>query len=795
MPLYDGDMVNLLTPDGRAVSMPSGLAGMFPGLAPAPAIPDVAGPAGASADQAAPPAPDVPNLALPPPPAPPAGAPAAPQGPQEGPITDPSQLATPTGPARPQGPVTTPAEDTGTPRQPAPAPVPTNQQLAKNYAGRAVQESDRASDEERAGVIASARVQADEATREGARLAQRDAETDRLLQERAKQAAANEAELNARIQARDQLADQIAKTRIDRSVDHPIWSQIGLVISMLGTAMTRRPGEAFNDPAYNTLMQLIDRKVQGQVQDLDQKRQALAQMNVGVQEQRQHNLDRLTEIDARRDAALQQAKQAVETIATQMKAPAAIAGAQQLLGKLDQERAKLHAEFGQKAQDQINVDAARSQALQMHRETLGMQYRIHSETMAANERDKMAALAERLMEKGDAKAAQRAKDVAERAVWDPRTADVQLNPTGQAKMQQADQYEAAARQAQDPQQAAKLRQAASDLRDSARLNDGVLAPDKATAEKVRPQLQAAQGMIDQISEASKVLEAGPSAFNREAWAGLKTTLGDLAKNYAVMAGEKVTVKGIENAMENIVSFDPDSWYHREVNKGKALAALASLKNIVRQQADRTLKGNGIKSNWLPVPKGEGENATRLDLSEKTASERGEDETLGYLGHLQAGVLGAGEAEERLKNEAHDAAAMAPGAEAGLPPRAVTHIKALAAKASTAGDSAYGEIVNSLSNVVADGLRDDSRVPASLGVIDVLGSANPALRDAVIAALPDMARERVRRLESARRPVTNVPRVPSKFDPDEAAAEADAAAQAGRDTTQRYADRAGRGATR
>lgn len=762
MPLYDGDMVNLLTPDGRPVSMPGGLAALFPGLQSAAPVagfaPDIAG-------GGPPPSPDAPQLA------PTLAAPV----PQEGPVTDPSQLPAPTGtPAAPQGPVTSPAEDAGPSRPPVPtppAPPATNQQLAKNWEGRAYQESDRAADEERAGVMASARVQADEATREGARMAQRDAETDRILQERAKQAAANEAELNARIKARDALADQIAKTRIDRSVDHPIWAQIGLILSTIGTAMTRRPGEKWEDPAYNTLMQQIDRKVQGQMQDLDLKRQSLAQMNTGVTEQRQHNMDRLTELDARRDAAIQQAKQAVETIATQMKAPAAIAGAQQLLGKLDQERVKLHAEYGKAAQDQMNTEAARAQAVSMHRETLGMQYRIHRETLEATEREKMATVAAQLLKEGKTEAAAKMKDAAERAMWDPRTGDVQLNPTGQAKFQQADKYEVAARSEQDPQQAAKLRQAASDLRDSARLNDGVLAPDKATAEKVRPQLEAAQGITDRISDAIAKIEAGPSAINREAWAAITTDLGNISGMYQKSIGEKVSTRAFEQTMKHILAFDPDSLLQRAASKDKAVESLKVLKGIVADDAGSVLKGSGIKSGWVPVARGEGDGAIRFDNSEKTAAEVAADRSKGYLD-----VSRYTGGQEQAKEEAYGAAASRPGAEAGLSPNAVTHLRALAARAATAGDAQHDQIVKSLSNSIADGLKDDSRVSHSLGVIDVLHSADPRLYQEVVAELPELARDRVLKLEAARRPTVNVPRVPSKFDPDAAAA-----AQAGRDS--------------
>lgn len=780
MPLYDGDNVNLLTPDGRPVTMPGGLAALFPGLQSFPEPPPVA-----------PPVPALDQTGTAPPAAPAIAPPAAPPPPPaEGPITDPSQLPAPTGtPSVPKGPVTSPAEDAGPPRAPVPtpaAPPPTNQQLAKNYAGRAIQESDRAADEERAGVMRSAQIQADEATREGQRLAQRDAETDRILQERAKQAAANEAELNKRITARDQLADQIAKTRVDRSVDHPIWAQIGLVLSMLGTAMTRRPGEAWNDPAYNTLMQLIDRKVQGQVADLDQKRAALAQMNVGVAEQRQHNIDRLTEIDARRDAAIQQAQQAVQTIATQMKAPAAVAGAQQLLGKLDQERAKLHAEYGQKAQDQINTEAARAQTLAMHRESLGMQYTIHRETLEANEREKMAQVAAQLLKEGKAEAAAKAKAVAEGGLFDPRTRDPLLNPAGQAKFKQADQLEAMARQQQDPALAARQKQQAEALRMSARINDSIVVDPK-IATPLRDKIGTAQEVTDAAGDLIAKLEQNPSAFDREQWAGIATQMGDLANKYQKTIGEKISVRAFEQTMKHILEFDPDSYFHREANQSRAIESLKQLKGIVANDVNAALGKEGIKTEWKPLAKGEGENDTRLDLSEKTATEVGREDDPGWFPRMNARIATLGtksynELFPEVGQETADRVASRPGWEAGLSPNAVTHIKALATKAQTAGDAQYGQIVDTFKNSIADGLKDDSRVEASLGVIDVLGSSNPGLRDAVIAALPEVARERVQRLEAARRPATNVPRVPSRFDPDseQAAAAAAADEQARRD---------------
>jgi hypothetical protein len=745
MPLYDGDMVNLLTPDGRAVSMPSGLAANFPGLQPFPAPPPM--PAAPAPDQTGVPTPAAPPIVPP-----------TPQAPGEGPITDPSQLPPATGsPSIPQGPVTSPAEDAGVPRRPAPEPSPTRAQLIKEGPAGTLAAQNTAIDKQQAAIDRSAQVEADAATQEGHAMAQRDAQTQQILAERAKQAAANEAELNARIQARDQLADQIAKTRIDRSVDHPIWAQIGLVLSMLGTAMTRRPGEAWNDPAYNTLQQLLDKKVAGQMADVEQRRMALAQMNVGVTEQRQHNVDRLTEIDARKDAAIQQAQQAVQTIAMQMKSPAALAGAQQLNAKLDETRADLRGQAGQRYQDQMNVEAARAQAVQMHRESLGMQYRIHSETMAATEREKMAEVAQRALAAGDKATAERAKAVQERAIGDPRTGSALLTPAGQAKMDQADKAEAQARQQQDPAQAQKLRDYAGTLRQSATLNDAALAPTTEAQKELTKQVTSAQDITDRIGDTIDKLQAGPGVLNREAWSSITTDLGNIAGKYQQAMGERVSTKAFEQTMQHILNFDPDSLFQRAASKDKAIESLKTLKGMVASDVDAALKGNRMQTGWKPQTKTE--RGTSFGADEKTAAELANDRTLGYLtpGHYT-------DAEDQAKEQAISDAEARPGSEAGLSPNATTHIKALAARAATAGDAEHDRIVQALANPISDGLREGGRNTVSMGMLEVLRNSAPAVYEDVVKSLPASDQKEIRGIEASIRKAPNVPNVPSRFDP-------------------------------
>jgi hypothetical protein len=818
MSIFGGDLVTVTTPDGRQVQMPSDLAASFPSLQPVQSSPD--GPAAMPDDQPAPPMQD-PGLA----PAPIVAPPAQPTPVTAGPITSPGQVPT-GGPSNvPQpGPVTAPGEEQGT--QPvAPPPPLTNKQLLQEGPAGTLAAQNAAIDKQARANDDVAQVQADTATRAGAILADRDAKTQKILEERARVAQENVAELQKRITARDALADKIANTRVDRSIDHPIMTAIGLILSAAGTAMKLRPGEKWDDPAYDILQQQLDRKVDTQMKNLDIQRGALAQMNVGVTEQRQLGMDRMAEVDVRRDAALQQAQQMVETMAMQMKSPLAKAQAQQLNAKLDEERATLRGQAAERLQAQVNHERQMAQAAQFHKESMDLQ----RQQMAMQEREHMAAIAEKMLDQKNAAAGKAAKDIAERGIWDPRTGDVQLDPQGQAKMQQADQIEAAARQnpaapaldyikqlrAQDkspeaqkridqiearvrtdPQFAGKAaHEYAQTLRDDARTNNGVLAPDKATADKVRPILEGTQQMTDQIDRAVQVLKAGPSGFDREAWAGLKTDLGDLAKNYAKLAGERVTVKGIENAMENIVGFDPNSFISREASKDKAISALKSLQRIVNETADSTLRGNGIKSGWKPVARSE--QGQQLNIDDKTANEVEGDRSLGYLNPSR--YTGG---QEQAQSEAGDAAYSEytrGGGEAGLSPNATTHIKALAARAATAGDKDRAQIVEALKGPILAGLREGGRQSVAWGTIDVLSSASPGVLKDVVDALPAEAKKRVEQelaFRAGNKPAS-VPGsmlTPSTYDPDRAAAKYEASPegraayeQEGRDMEARRLD--------
>jgi hypothetical protein len=542
-------------------------------------------------------------------------------------------------------------------------------------------------------------------------------------------------------------------------------------------------------------------------------------MNVGVQEQRQRNVDRLTEIDARKDAAIQQAQQAVNTIATQMKSPAALAKAAEINATLQEKRADLRGQAAQRYQDQMNVEATRAQAERHFQAQQTLEYK----KLDIQEREKMAANAVALLKENKAEAAAKLKRIEEGGLFDPRSQgrDPLLNANGEAKIKQADQIEAQTRQnpyaggmayveylkskattddekqqiariearvRTDPQVAAQAgKEYANALRSDARMNDAAVVSPKA-AEKLREHIGTAQDLTNQIGDVEQLLELEPSALDRVQWSGAATKMANIAQMYQKVIGERPSVKAFEQTLQHVLEFDPDSYFHREFNQKRALESLKKLKDIVASDIKAELGAQGAGTSWTPLDRRD--TGTQLDIDDKTAAEEARGTSDGIFARIGNSIradvdairtggqggwdrwnqIASGDAEREAR---YAEAAARPGAEAGLSPIATTRVKALAQKAASASDSEHDAIVQQFASHVSDGLKEDGRREVATGILEVLRNNNPAVYRDVVAALPESDRKEVRELDKHIRKAAAVPRVPSRFDPD-AAEEADAA---------------------
>jgi hypothetical protein len=726
-------MTEVTTPDGRRITMPRALAAQFPGLTPPP---EVAQP---PALPAAPPPPsftpqdqrDLDKLtAAPPPDA--SGAP----------VTMPSQ-SPPQGPGGPRGPVATPAQETDAGRPNTPGPM-TNDQLAKVGTAGAYNASVTAQQGERAAVQRQGEALANQATAVGKVMEAADRHADELLAERARVAQENAAALQAKTEEYQRNAKAVADTKIDRSVDYPVLAALSSALIGIGQAMAGQPIDAMG-----AVYKAIDRKVAAQMQDLDQKRANLGLQRDALGMQREAGRDRLAEMDTLRLGYIEQAKRQVETIKQQTTSDVVRANADVALANLDQKAADTLGTAVQREQQKREAEANRKQQLMMHQQTVGVQIRgqnLEQKRFESQlEFQKQKEIDEIATKIATAKGLQKSeveKKIAEQGVVDPSTGSLILTPEGQKKFADAEKAEAAARAAKDPAQAQKLNDYASQLRDSARINDVAFGVNKESAQEAMKVLKNTQNLTNDIDTAKQMLEKGPDAWNREEWAQLKVGLQNVKINYATTIGERLSVRALE-ALDDVLSVDTDSVFSRSVDKGKALAALKTLNTELIQKGNVALRGAGIKTTWSPAT------ATKAEQlgSEKTAQEMAADAKPGVISRGLTHVLNplgdtAAEKIQAPQDEALDEAAARKNAKGessnyGLAPETDDKIRALVSQSAKVGHEKYADIIGKLRAPL-----EGDRPSLAIGTARLIRDTDPKLFADVMASLPEATRNEI-----------------------------------------------------
>lgn len=808
MALYSGPVGGYTAPDGRSVQLPADFAAQFPSLrpiAPPPPLPPPPGqqigpmPGAPPADPGAPSAAPEPMTALPlPAGAAPVWTPddsaelakqtvqsssraATPLPTQPGAPAAPRRAAKKEAPAQ-EGDGTAPAPSPGT--GPAARRPLTDADLQKMGVAGPAGAALAAADEKRAAIQAQSDALVNQATQVGDAMAAAAADAQKRLEANEQEATRRQVALDQHTQWFQEQTKKIANTKIDRSADHPILAAIGIALGALGTAMQNRdaalaaafrgqPAPApVENPALKAFYAAIDRKVAAQMQDLDNQRTALQMSGQGIGMERQANMDRETQMGIYRNGYLEVAKQKIEAIKQKTQLNVVKSNADVMLADVSREQADTLGAAQTRFQTHQDAVAARNQQAALAKAQLNQAAKFHADTMGfqwaharMQQEDKMAEVAARLLKEGKDTAAAKLKMVQEGALFDPRTRDPLLTPAGRQKYADADKLESDARRAKDPEIAAKQRAQAQAIRDGAMLFDTITVDPK-VATKLRDQIGVAQEVTDQIDDVATKLEQDPSAFNRAQWAGIATQMGNLANVYQKTIGERISVRAFEQAMKHILEFDPDSIFDRVASQKRALESMKQLKNVVAGDINNALGKEGVKTDWSPVRS----NEQRLNFDEKTAAELGQERQLGYANIARYTSL-----NDRAQEEEHDAAAMERGAESGLRPQAVARVRALAQRASGAGDAEYGRIVDAIAAPIQSGLKEGGRSSLAIGMLDVLRNSNPAVYTDVVKSLPADDQKAIRARDATIRPAVNVPRIPGRFDPD-AAAEEDAKAR-------------------
>ncbi len=776
MALFGGNMVQVTTPDGRQIAMPADLAASFPGLSPvvpSPPQPQPLSPqdrADLAAASAPPPLPAAPAV----PPNPP-----NPPNPVDVPVTSPTQVPPPDagaagagGPGGPRGPVTLPGQATDAGRPNAAQPV-TGAQLQRMGAAGAANLELAAQEGQGAAIQRQGEALANQATVAGNAMAAADAHAAQLLEERKQTAEANAQALQAKTDEYLRNAKAIADTRVDRGVDHPILAAISVALAGIGSAMKKEG----TNPGLDALYKAIDRKVAGQMQDLDRRRADLGTQRDALGMQRDAGRDRLAEMDTHRLAYLEQAKRQVQTIQQLTNSDVIRTNTGVLAADLGEKQAQTIGIAQAREQQRQEVAQAAARTERMHQQTIGVQIRGQDLEQRKADADR----AERASEKLDERSAQllalqrkqgeeRAKEVRERGVWDPSTGNFMITPEGKVKLADADKLEAYARENSDPKLAANQRERAAMLRESANTNDIAMAPDTERSRELAKSLPAAHGIYRKLADLKAQLSGDVSVFDREQWAGIKTKLGEVANEYASTIGEKVSAKALDAFVEHIAGFDTDSVFSRVTGKGKALASIEELEKSTKERVDAQLKSAGIRSGWTPSAPNEA--SKEQTFSGQTSQEVGVAASPGLVSGIGQGAVEAGKAilypgeasavgsgiGRRDPTLAAENAAAASGSY-GLDPKDEASARQLIDQAKKAGDLKRAQIVDTLMQPILSG-----RPGLGSGILGVLRDADPRLLSEVIARIaathPAKADE-LSRLEQARNvlPGAALPRDP------------------------------------
>lgn len=767
-------MAQMVTADGRLVSVPDGLEGYFRGLSPPPPI-AVAPPAAppvlpSGGDPQFEPSDAAALQSLTPPPATPMDAPVTSPA-QVAPPPDVAAVAAPPSPPSPQrvaGPVLSPSEVEPTPGPPnTPKPLTDKSLIAQGEAGP-MNVTLAAMDEQKAAAVRLGAAQAAQATAVGNIETTANDLADKQLAKMQADAEANAKAVNDATALYLQNATKLANARIDHGVDHPIMAAIGTAMNILGTALNRQPMGNVMKPVYDA----VDRKVAAQMQDIELGRANLALQRTGIDILRQSGNDKMQLQNTLMMAGLEQAKRRMQEVKDKTTSPIIAAQTQAAMADIDARKGELMARTQASIQQRQDAAAARAQTMQIHRETMAVTMRgqnIQQAENDANRRERaqehIDTIAKDLMMQGKASAAERAKMLKDNGIFDPVTGDYLLTSIGQDKMKQADAMEAQIRKdptsvakayiarVSDKTQAAQLAEAikdpaiatkvaqqyADDIRNDAIVNDSAIARGAIKPDKIAESLGTAQEVTLALDAAKKMLEQDPSTIDRKTWSDIKAKLMVGNAKYVKTLGERVSVKAIE-AFDGVFNIDPDSWTSRTIDKGRAIEAIESLKKSAAEDADATLKNAGIKTTWKP---GMPSTDVTADFAGKTAQELAADATPGAvqrgLAHIEAFMGGQDQSRaekdiQQPQDAALDAANAIPGSLYGLAPDVVRNVTDMAKRSETAGHAAYGAIVNSL----ARPLSSADRPGLDTGVAKLLRDTNLPLFNDVMAKVANDA---------------------------------------------------------
>lgn len=399
----------------------------------------------------------------------------------------------------------------------APAPVSPTDKLRQTGIGGALEQATNATNDQATAAVDAANIEAagqiiiaDEYKKRNAELLEAEAARQKAAEEGLREQEVKTAQIVA-------MRDKIANTKIDRSADHPILAAIGVALAGLGSAMKKES----TNPGLEIFWKAIDRKVAGQMDDLEQQGKVLGFAREDLATLKDNISNRLAQHNVLVAGVANKAARHIEEVVARTNSDV-----------LKANGAKMAAEIRTRAADltmtAVQAQMGHDQREKFQKQEMGYKYaslaenkRQHNDDMQFKREqlyaDTMKAIAAE-QAKGGAEAAkayvEQRNKVEGRGIKNIATNDYLLTNKGKAMMSEADKLEAqaealTAKGVLDPNAQSRvqmMKDKAAILRDNARVQEAVVGRDPTQAGRIGSQYAAAQKVTDLAAEIQELYD-------------------------------------------------------------------------------------------------------------------------------------------------------------------------------------------------------------------------------------------------------------------------------------------------
>lgn len=410
----------------------------------------------------------------------------------------------------------------------------------------------------------AANVQAAAEDMLGGAMEQHNAKLDGYIENKAKAAQESADEVDSKLNEVNQIREKWANFKINRESDHPIINALGMALINIGAAMN---GDK-SAPGLEVLWKALDRKVAGQMADLDKLGKTYDMKKDEIEQLKQKGSRRLELYNTLMAGEADRAKRHLDEIVAKSASAKTIASAK-LLGAQIAERA------AQAAQTGVQWGLEYNQRDRHQKAQIGLGYANLGETKRHNIQEEQLKREDQYLDyqkhlagiKGQQDTElykaqlKQIEEVGKRGI---RGMDGEffLTKEGRAAMAQAQQLDDQAKQLEqvNPQQAQALKDQAARLRGDARTNAVVLGHNDTEAVTLSNMIASGQstvGLIDQIKQLAS--EAGRGMISRDAaQVKLQSLFGQLKPSLKEAWQLGAWDKGSSNLVAEIIGADPSS---------------------------------------------------------------------------------------------------------------------------------------------------------------------------------------------------------------------------------------------